>query len=221
LGVNWERAKEEHVATAVTWKISGQYYETCSCDFVCPCILTQLQAKPTKGSCTFAMSFKIDKGTFGDVSLDGLGFVVVGFTPAEMGKGNWTAGVIVDERASVAQRDALVTIASGGAGGPMAALSGMITTFAGVESAPIRFERDGPKWSVNAATFVSMSAEPAMGIDPTATEPLELGNTGHPANSRVSLAHALHSAVNVLGLAWNDDSGRNNGQYAPFTWANA
>jgi len=208
------------VATALAWKIAGQYYETCSCDFVCPCILTQLQAMPSKGSCTFAMSYKIDKGTFGDVSLDGLGFVVVGFTPAEMGKGNWTAGVIVDDRANPAQRDALVTIASGGAGGPMAGLSGMITTFAGVESAPIRFERDGAKWSVNASTFVSMSADPAMGLDPTATAPLELGNTGHPANSRVSLAHALHSRVNVLGLAWNDDSGRNSGQYAPFNWAN-
>jgi hypothetical protein len=203
------------------WKVAGQYYETCSCDFVCPCILTQLQARPSKGSCTFAMSFKVDKGSFGDVSLDGLGFVVVGFTPAEMGKGNWTAGVIVDDRASAAQRDALVSIASGGAGGPMAALSGMITNFAGVESAPIRFERDGAKWSVNASTFVSMSADPAMGIDPTTKEPLELGNTGHPANSRVSLAHALHSKVNVLGLVWNDESGRNHGQYAPFNWANA
>ncbi len=203
------------------WKVAGQYYETCSCDFVCPCILTQLQARPSKGSCTFAMSFKVETGAFGDVSLDGLGFVVVGFTPEEMGKGNWTAGVIVDDRASAAQRDALVAIASGGAGGPMAALSGMITNFAGVESAPIRFERDGAKWSVTASAFVSMSADPAMGIDPTAQAPLELANTGHPANSRVSLAHALHSKVNLLGLVWNDESGRNSGQYAPFTWANA
>jgi len=209
------------LGTAPAGKVAGQYYETCSCDFVCPCILTQLQAKPSKGSCTFAMSFKVDKGAFGDVSLDGLGFVIVGFTPAEMGKGNWTARVIVDDRASAAQHDALVAVASGGAGGPMAARSGMITNFAGVESAPIRFERDGAKWSVNASTFVSMLADPAMGIDPTTKEPLELGNTGHPANSRVSLAHALHSKVNVLGLVWNDESGRNNGQYAPFNWANA
>ena len=203
------------------WKVAGQYYETCSCDFVCPCIITQLQARPSKGSCTFVMSFKIDKGVFGDISLDGLGFVVVGFTPEEMGKGNWTAGVIVDDRASAEQRDALVAIASGGAGGPVAALSGMITNFAGVESAPIRFERDGVKWSVNASSFLSMSAEPAMGLDPSATEPLQLANTGHPANSRFSLAHARESRVSAFGLSWTDTSGRNNGQYAPFNWANA
>jgi hypothetical protein len=203
------------------WSVAGQYYETCSCDFVCPCVLTQLTAKPSKGSCTFAMSFKIERGAFGATSLDGLGFIVVGFTPAEMGKGNWSAGVIVDERASAEQRDAIVAVASGAAGGPMAALSGMITNFVGVESAPIRFERDGAKWSVNASSFVSMSAEPAMGIDPAATEPLQLGNTGHPANTRFSLAHALHSNLKAFGLSWNDTTGKNNGQYAPFTWASA
>ena len=207
--------------TTPVWSVAGQYYETCSCDFLCPCVLTQLTAKPSKGSCTFAMSFKIEQGKFGNTSLDGLGFIVVGFTPAEMGKGNWSAGVIVDERASAEQRDAIVAIASGGAGGPMAALSGMITNFVGVESAPIRFERDGVKWSVNASGFVSMSAAPAMGIDPTAQEPLQLGNTGHPANTRFSLAHVLHSNLKAFGLSWNDTTGKNNGQYAPFTWANA
>lgn len=203
------------------WNVAGKYFETCSCDFVCPCILTQMTAKPTTGSCTFAMSFKIEKGKYGQVNLDGLGFVVVGFTPEEMGRGNWTAGVIVDDRASAEQRDAIVAIASGGAGGPMAALAGMITTFAGVESAPIRFEQDGAKWSVNASKFVSMSASPAMGIDPNTTAPLQLANTGHPANTTFSLARAMQSTVNAFGLAWNDSRGRHNGQYAPFTWANA
>jgi hypothetical protein len=176
---------------------------------------------PSKGACTFAMGYKIETGKFDDLNLDGLGFIVIGFTPAEMGKGNWSAGVIVDDRANAAQRDAIVTIASGGAGGPMAALSGMITKFLGVESAPIRFERDGARWSVEASTLVRMAAQAAMGIDPNATEPLQLANTGHPANSRFSLARAVHSHVRALGLAWDDTSGTNNGQYAPFNWANS
>jgi len=25
-----------------SWNISDQYFETCSCDFVCPCILGQM-----------------------------------------------------------------------------------------------------------------------------------------------------------------------------------
>jgi len=180
-----------------------------------------MTAKPSKGSCTFAMGFKIEQGTFGEVRLDGFGFLVIGFTPEEMGKGNWSAGLIVDERASTEQRDAIVAVASGAAGGPMSALSGLIANFVGVQSAPIRFERDGVRWSVDASNFVRMSAEPAMGIDPAAAEPLQLANTGHPANSTFSLAHAVQSQVTAFGLSWSDVSGRNNGQYAPFAWASA
>ena len=56
---------------ATSWKASGQYYETCSCDFVCPCILQQMSVEPTQGTCTFAMAFQIEHGTYGAVSLDG------------------------------------------------------------------------------------------------------------------------------------------------------
>lgn len=204
-----------------SWQVSGQYYETCSCDCVCPCILGQMAVMPTKGSCTFAMAFQVDRGSFGTVSLDGLGFIVLGFTPAAMGKGNWSVGVIADERASAEQREALTAIASGGAGGPMSALSGLVGKFLGVESAPIQFARDGVKWSVKASGFVDMAAEGAMGINPNATEPLHLDNTGHPAADRFALAHASKSHVHALGLAWDEVSGINNGQYAPFSWRSA
>ncbi|MFL5516194.1 MAG: DUF1326 domain-containing protein, partial [Gemmatimonadales bacterium] len=42
-----------------SWHISGQYYETCSCDFVCQCVAGQLAVKPTKGWCTIAMAFQV------------------------------------------------------------------------------------------------------------------------------------------------------------------
>ena len=203
------------------WKISGQYYETCNCDFVCPCVPGQMAVMPTKGACDFAMGFRIEHGRYGDVSLDGLGFLVLGHTPEAMGKGNWTVGLIADERATVQQRDAITAIASGAAGGPMSALSGLIGKFAGVESAPIAFGREGGDWSVKAGRLVDMAARPAMGIDPQARAPLELAHTGHPAADTFALAHATRSHVNALGLRWDDTSGRNNGQYAPFSWQSA
>ena len=207
--------------TSTSWNVKGQYYETCSCDFVCPCILTQMAATPTKGSCTFAMAFQIERGQFGAVALNGLGFIVLGFTPGAMGQGNWSVGLVIDERASAEQRDAITAIASGSAGGPMAAMSGLIGKFLGVEAAPISFERNGVKWSVKAGRFVDMAAQGAMGVNPAATEPLQLGNTGHPAADRFSLARAVSSHVNALGLSWDDASGMNNGQYAPFAWQSA
>jgi len=58
----------------------------------------------------------------------------------------------------------------------------------------------------------------AMGVAPDARAPLQLANTGHPAADAVTLAHATRSHVHALGLDWDDASGRNNGQYAPFSW---
>lgn len=207
--------------TTPSWKVSGQYYETCSCDSVCPCILQQMAVEPSKGTCTFAMAFEIDKGSFGSASLDGLGFVVVGRTPEAMGKGNWSVGLVIDDRASTEQRDAITAIASGAAGGPMAGLSGLIGQFLGVESASIKFDRAGSQWSVSAGSMVDMSAQGAMGINPETTEPLRLSNTGHPASDSLLLDHASKSHVDALGLKWDDVSGKNNGQHSPFSWRGA
>ena len=180
-----------------------------------------MAVSPTKGDCTFAMAFQIDRGSYGAVPLDGLGFIVLGWTPEAMGKGNWSVGIIADDRASAAQRDAIAAIASGAEGGPMAALSGLVGKLLGIESAPIRFDRSGVKWSVKAAGFVDMAAEGAMGVNPDATEPLYLDNTGHPAANRFALARASKSHVQALGLKWDDVTGKNNGQYAPFSWRSA
>jgi hypothetical protein len=210
----------EGMMTTPTWHVSGQYFETCNCDFVCPCIPGQLAVRPTKGQCEFAMAFQIEHGNYGTVSLDGLGFIVLGLTPEEMGKGNWSVGLIADDRASAEQRDAITAIASGAAGGPMAALSGLIGKLLGVQSAPISFDRSGATWSVTAPDFVDMAATGARGLNPDA-EPLHLEHTGHPAADRFALARPSKSHVNALGLVWDDVSGTNNGQYAPFSWRNA
>lgn len=206
--------------TTPAWTVSGQYYETCNCDFVCPCVPGQLAVRPTKGDCQFAMAFQVERGSYGAVSLDGLGFIILGLTPEEMGKGNWSVGLITDARASAEQRDAITAIASGAAGGPIAALSGLIGKFLGVESAPIAFDREGATWSVKASDFLDMAAAGAKGLNPDAPE-LQLHHTGHPAADTLTLAHASRSHVHALGLAWDDISGKNNGQYAPFSWKSA
>jgi len=203
-----------------SWEVSGQYYETCNCDFVCPCVPGQLTVRPTQGTCDFAMAFEIERGTYGAVGLDGLGFILLGHTPSEMGNGDWSVGLIADNRATSDQRDAITAIASGAAGGPMAALSGLIGHFLGVESASIAFNRQNATWSVTAAPFVDMAAVGAKGLNPDA-EPLHLENTGHPAADRFALAHPLKSHVHALGMDWDVVSGRNNGQYAPFSWRSA
>ena len=207
--------------TGPSWKVNGQYYETCNCDFVCPCLPGQLAVSPSHPPCLFVMAFQIERGSFGALTLDGLGFIVLATTPEAMIKGNWSVGVIVDDRASAEQRDAIVAIASGSAGGPVAALLPLVGKFLGVESAPIRFERNGASWSVTAGSLLDMAAQGAMGLNPNATEPLQMDNTGHPAADRFTLARALKTHVDALGLSLHETSGRNSGQYAPFNWRSA
>ena len=167
------------------------------------------------------MAMQIERGSFGSISLDGIPFVVLVYTPGEMGKGNWSVGLIIDERASAEQRDAITAIASGQAGGPMAPLSGLIGKFLGVDLASIRFERSGLKFTATAGKLLDMAVEGQRGIDPNTTDPMFLDNTGHPVANRLALAHASRSHLHALGLAWDDDSGRNNGHFAPFAWRSA
>jgi len=204
-----------------SWNISGQYFETCSCDFNCPCVIGQTAACPGKGSCTFAMMMHIERGSFGDVPLNGLSFIVLGYTPEEIAKGNWSVGLVVDERATKEQREAITAIASGGAGGPMSPLSGLIGKFLGVESAAIQFDRSGQTFTVRAGNLVEMGAEGAKGFDPNFAERTFLDDAGLPRSTRVAVAHATKSHVHALGVNWDDESGKNNGHFAPFTWRSA
>ncbi len=201
------------------WKISGDYLEACSCDSVCPCPTSGLAARPTKGACDAGLVFHIERGTHGTTSLDGLNFAVLLHTPGPMGAGNWTVGLIVDERATAAQREAIVAIGSGQSGGPMAAVGPLVTKFAGVESRPIQIERGGMRRSASISGLLDISVDGIPGASPS--EPIYLDNVGHPAASRLALAKASRGHMHAFGINWDDTSGKNNGHFAPFSWSSS
>lgn len=200
------------------WKIEGQYMETCNCTYLCPCAPSNLTARPTEGDCKAAIAMHINKGEKDGVKLDGLSFIVVMHAPKAMAEGNITVGLIVDERASDKQVEAISAIATGSAGGPMAALGPLVGKIAGVEKRPIRFEADGMKFSVKAGDLIDQACEGVAGAVRT-SEPLYLDNTAHPVNTRLALAKATRSIFNAFGIKWKDSSGTRNGHFAPFAWS--
>ena len=202
---------------ATKWQISGEYFEACSCDSVCPCPTSGLAARPTKGSCDAGLVFNIERGEYGPTKLDGLSFAVLLHTPGPMIQGDWTVGVIVDERASSEQRDAITAIASGQAGGPMAAVGPLVGTFSGVEAKPFRTERDGMRRSASIPGMLDIAVEGIPGA--SASEPIYLDNVAHPAAARLALAKASRSHMHGFGIDWDETSGRNNGHFAPFSWS--
>ena len=76
-----------------TWELSGEYMESCNCDYLCPCIFTNPQAAATHEHCTALMVYRIDRGHHGDVSLDGLKFALVIRSKPVMADGDWVFGV--------------------------------------------------------------------------------------------------------------------------------
>jgi hypothetical protein len=200
-----------------TWKISGDYFEACSCDSVCPCPTSGLAARPTQGYCDAGLVFHVERGAYGATKLDGLSFAVLLHTPGAMIAGNWTVGVIVDEKATTEQREALTAIASGQAGGPMAAVGPLVGTFAGVEAKPIRIERNGLRRSASIPGALDIAIEGIAGANQS--EPVYFDNVAHPAATRLALAKASRGHMHAFGINWDDTTGKNNGHFAPFAWS--
>jgi hypothetical protein len=200
----------------MAWQITGEYFETCSCDYLCPCVTSNLMGRPTQGWCTFAFVQHIDQGEYDGVRLDGLNFAIIGRTPEEMAKGNWTVGVITDDQARPEQQQAIAAIASGQAGGPMASLGGLISNFAGVESRPIHFLRNGLERSASIPGVLDQALEGTTGAN--GSEPMYVDNVPHPVSSRLALAHGTRSHVHAFGIDWDNTSGKNNGHFASFNW---
>lgn len=92
------------------WHIKGRNFSHCNCAYGCPC---QFNALPTKGTCEAVVGIIIDEGRHGDTQLDGLKFGGVFQWPGPIHEGHGRAVPVVDERASPAQRDAILRIMSG------------------------------------------------------------------------------------------------------------
>lgn len=203
---------------ATTWSITGEYLEACSCRFVCPCVTSNATAPASEGFCRFAMTYRIDRGSFGAVDLAGVAFAVVAESQAVMAAGNWIVGVIVDAAASAEQADAVAAITSGSAGGPLAALAPMIGEMRGIERHPIRVEVDGYR---RAVTIPGVLEQEVAGV-PSVSVPgecLAIDPTFHPANRRLALATVVKNLIACFGIRWEHDGAQRNGHFAPFAWS--
>ncbi len=201
------------------WKLSGEFMESCNCDYLCPCIFTNSQGAVTHDHCTAVQVYRIDEGHYGDTRLDGLKFSLFIRSGKVMSDGNWIFAGVVDEKANDAQRKALAAIVSGEAGGPPTFIrENLVSDFRGVEFKPIEFSMDGLKRSTSIADTLSFAIE---GV-PSKSEkgsPIVIDNSEHPANKRVALARSTAYHVHGFGLDVDLDGKGNNGHFAPFTWA--
>ena len=201
------------------WSLRGEYMESCNCDYLCPCVYTNPQGPVTYDHCTAILVFRIDEGRSGTVRLDGLKFALVIRSGKVMADGNWVFGVVVDDAADPAQRQALSAIAGGDAGGtPGVIRQNLVGDFRGVEYRPIEFAIAG---LTRRAAVVQLFAFEIEGVASRnrSGDPFYIDNTGHPANRRLALARSRETHVHGFGLDMDLVGQGNNGHFAPFAWA--
>ena len=92
------------------WSLRGELVLSCSCTVFCPCTLSLGQAPPTEGYCQTWAGVRIDEGRFDDTDLAGVKAGLIIEIPGLMSRGNWTAALYVDDKASIHAVKALTRI---------------------------------------------------------------------------------------------------------------
>src|SRR4051794_39212102 len=126
----------------VSWNLKGSYFETCSCELMCPCNLS-FDHGATYDYCRATLVFDIREGEIEGTDVRGRKICVIIDTPKVMTEGNWRLGMFVDEDASDEQMEKLTAVFGGQKGGPMARLAPLNGEGLGVARSPVDVVAEG------------------------------------------------------------------------------
>ncbi|MFY9578728.1 MAG: DUF1326 domain-containing protein [Gaiellaceae bacterium] len=198
--------------------MTGSIFGSCNCDWGCPCIF---DVAPSYGHCDGVYVFSVRGGRYGNESLDGLQFAWAAHSPGALHEAKATAVLIVDERATPGQREALEQLwRSGGAGLPFDILNSVTATWLETIYAPFELELAGidsrVKIGANGAIYDLAQARiknPVTGDD----EELYLDKPTGFTSKRSELGMSQRAVFSCNGLSW-DTSGKN-AEYGEFEYA--
>jgi hypothetical protein len=185
----------------VSWNVTGSYFETCSCNVVCPCTAS-LAFGATLDRCKVTLVFRVRSGDVEGTDVSGLTVAAIVETPKVMTDGNWRMGVFIDGAASDEQAEKLGGVFSGALGGPMGALGPLVSENLGVQRAPIEIHEDGLRHSVKIGDAVDFEIEDIVPFGVETGKPAKLTGIFHPAGSELTVAHATRSNINGFGIAY-------------------
>jgi hypothetical protein len=199
----------------MSWSMTGEYVETCSCELMCPCNLS-LDHGATYDFCRVTLVFDIREGEIEGTDVAGLKVAAIADTPKVMTEGNWKLGVFVDDQASDEQADKLVQVFGGQLGGPMAALAPLIGEMLGVERAPIEVVHDGLRHSVRVGDAIDFEIEDIVPFGVQDGRPVRFDGMFHPAGSDLTMAEAKRTQINAFGIEYEGKTGLSK---SGFAWA--
>lgn len=185
--------------TDVQWTIKGREFVNCNCAYGCPC---QFNALSTHGHCKAVAAFEIIEGHHGKTRLDGLKAVGILAWPGAIHEGKGEALIVVDERASPEQREALLRILSGQDTEPGATVWQVFSTTLEKVHDPIfakidfNVDVDARKARVSIPGFVEGRGEPI-------SNPV----TGAEHRARIDLPNGFEYSLAEMGRGWSKTSG--------------
>jgi hypothetical protein len=199
----------------MSWSLTGEYVETCSCELMCPCNLS-LDHGATYDFCRVTLVFDITEGEIEGTDVGGLTVAAIADTPKVMTEGNWKLGVFVDDKASDEQADKLVQVFGGQLGGPMAALGPLVGEMLGVERAPIEVRHDGLRHSVRVGDAIDFEIEDIVPFGVEDGRPIRFDGMFHPVGSDLTMAEAKRTQINAFGIQYEGKTGLSK---SGFSWA--
>jgi hypothetical protein len=183
------------------WALKGELVLSCNCTVFCPCVLSLGNHPPTEGYCQTWAGFRIDKGHYDDVDLSGINLGLVMEIPGYMSRGNWTAGLFLDERASIYAEKAIGRIFSGKAGGTTGLLDILVGKFLGIERAPITYEVRDRTRLFQIPRIIDGAVTPISGHDGEGDTVIT--NSQYWIAPEIIVARSDKSRLRAFGRNWN------------------
>ncbi len=186
---------------AEQWKFKGEMALSCSCTVFCPCVLSLGKHPPTESQCQTWAGIRIDDGSHGEVDLSGINLAVMIEIPGQMSRGNWSAGLFIDDKASVYQVKALTRIMSGQARGSTHLLSILVSRFLGVWQEEVRYEVDGDVRRFRLPKIIDGEIRPIAGKQPG--KPTTIENSQYWIGPQIIVSEAVKSRFRHQGRNWD------------------
>jgi hypothetical protein len=156
---------------------------------------------PTEDRCQTWAGFRFDSGHFDDVDLGGINAGIMMDLPGIMSRGNWTAALFVDDKASAQAVKSLTRIFSGRVGGTTHLLSILVGQFLGVRQVPISYETEGETRKIKIKDYAEGIITPVRGKKPG--ENVVVRNSEYWIAPDVIVSRAEKSRFRGYGRNWN------------------
>jgi hypothetical protein len=144
----------------MAYQLEGRLLEVCNCNIACPCWLGE---DPDPGFCNSAEGYHFDTGQIDGVDVSGLTVGVLSHVPGNILAGNHRVVLVIDDRATPEQEQALSELFRGKRGGPVAEISELWGELVAVERGKIIFEVEKGEGHLEIGAYVAADLSPYRG----------------------------------------------------------